>query len=180
MPLARTPITARRASDNAVSSLYGAKWCSTHTPSATRPGPISEALANAFMSEGYPLATIAVDGPSLVEVYPHPALVELAQADKRLPYKAQKVRSYWPDLPPSDRRRLLLETWTQIVDLLDRKIAGVRALLPLPEGADRGAALKAFEDMLDAVVCVWVGVTVLEGRAKPHGDAESAIWIPSS
>lgn len=178
MPLSHMPITARRASDDAVSSFYGAKWCSTHTPSLARPGPIGEALANAFASEGYPLATTTVEGPSLVEVYPHPALVELSNADRRLPYKAQKVRSYWPDLSPADRRWALIETWTKIVALLDREIDGVHALLPLPEDADRGAALKAFEDMLDAVVCSWVGVTVLEGRAVPHGDAVSSIWIP--
>jgi hypothetical protein len=66
------------------------------------------------------------------------------------------------------RRRLLLETWAKTVALLDSEMVGVRALLPLPEGARRGAALKAFEDMLGALVCVWIGVTVLEGRSAPH------------
>jgi predicted RNase H-like nuclease len=179
MPLAHTPITTRRASDNAVSQLYGARWCSTHTPSAVRPGAIGEALASAFIAEGYPLTTQQIEGPSLIEVYPHPALVELAGADKRLPYKAQKVRSYWPDLAPSDRRRALIETWTQIVNLLDREIVDVRAHLPSVDDVARGSTIKAFEDMLDAVVCVWIGITVLEGRATPHGDAESAIWIPN-
>ncbi|GLK68902.1 DUF429 domain-containing protein [Hansschlegelia plantiphila] len=113
-----------------------------------------------------------------MEVYPHPALVELARADKRLPYKVKNVRRYWPELAPVDRQRLLLETWAQIVDLLDREIVGVQALLPAVEEADRGARLKAFEDMLDAVVCVWIGTTVLEGCATPYGDGESAIWIP--
>ena len=178
LPLAHTPITARRASDNAVSQLYGARWCSTHTPSAVRPGPIGEALASAFIAEGYPLATQQIESPSLIEVYPHPALVELAGTDKRLPYKAQKVRSYWPDLAPAERRRALIATWTQIVELLDREIIDVSKLLPTVDDVAPGAALKAYEDMLDAVVCVWIGITALEGRARPHGDAESAIWIP--
>jgi predicted RNase H-like nuclease len=42
----------------------------------------------------------------------------------------------------------------------------------------RGWEMKAFEDMLDAVVCAWIGVTVLEGRARAYGDERSAIWIP--
>ena len=180
MPLAHTPIIARRSSDDAVSRLYGAKWCGTHTPSAARPGPIGAALADAFAAEGFRLATEMVTGPSLVEVYPHPALVELAGANRRLPYKAQKIRSYWPDLTPGERKHALFAIWAQIVKLLDGKIAGTRALLPKNDQSDRGATLKAFEDMLDAVVCVWIGITILEGRAAPHGDADSAIWIPTS
>ncbi len=180
LPLAHTPISKRRASDDAISRLYGAKWCSTHTPSVTRPGPVGEAMTRAFTDEGYPLVTQAITGPSLIEVYPHPALVELATADRRLPYKAQKTRSYWPGLGPAERRRALLDTWEEIVTLLDRQIINTRALLPTIEAAHRGATLKAFEDMLDAVVCAWIGITVLEGRAAPHGDADSAIWVPDS
>jgi predicted RNase H-like nuclease len=33
----------------------------------------------------------------LIEVYPHPALVELCDEPQRLPYKVGKLRSYWPD-----------------------------------------------------------------------------------
>ena len=126
MPLAHTPIDKRRVSDDAVSRFYGAKWCSTHSPSAKRPGPVGETLKRAFAEEGYLLATQAVTTPALIEVYPHPALVELANADKRLPYKVQRVRSYWPDLTGDERRRALLKVWDGIVTLLDAKIAGTR------------------------------------------------------
>jgi predicted RNase H-like nuclease len=65
-----------------------------------------------------------------------------------------------------------------IVGLLDTEIAGAAARLPpLPEDA-AGFALKAYEDMIDAVVCAWVGVAVLERRATAYGDADSAIWVP--
>ena len=44
--------------------------------------------------------------------------------------------------------------------------------------------LKAFEDQLDAVVCAWVGVCILENRAESYGEEQldardSAIWIPT-
>jgi hypothetical protein len=45
MPLSREPITSRRASDRAVNATYSARWCSTHTPSAVRPGKISDMFA---------------------------------------------------------------------------------------------------------------------------------------
>lgn len=69
MPLALEPITARRVSDNKVSSAYGARQCGTHTPSAFRPGPISDNLRRDFEGLGYHLATIEVKTPALLEVY---------------------------------------------------------------------------------------------------------------
>jgi predicted RNase H-like nuclease len=179
MPLAHSPVTCRRVSDNTVSRAYGARHCSTHTPSAVRPGSISDRLTAGFTNVGYALATERVAGPSLVEVYPHPALVELTGEAVRLPYKVAKLRAYWPGLPPRERRLAVIEVWRRITAALNRNIAGVAERLPLPSPDEGGRVLKAFEDKLDAVVCAWVGICVLEGRAQPFGDANSAIWIPS-
>ena len=180
MPLAHHPITGRRASDNAVSSAYGARKCGTHTPSSTRPGRISDELKEGFAQAGYPLRTDLIATPGLIEVYPHPALVELAEAPERLCYKVSRVRSYWPASDATERRRRLFEVWTGIVGLLDKQIMGVAKKLPrIPLAPDaRVTQLKEFEDMLDAVVCAWIGICALEGRAKAFGDQNSAIWIP--
>lgn len=178
MPLSHEPITGRRTSDNAVSQAYGAKLCGTHSPNAARPGAIADRLKDAFGEAGYPLATERLRGQSLIEVYPHPALVELARAEKRLPYKVQKAARYWPKHDAMQRRVALLETWETIVALLDAEIADTRLALGSPSASDRIRDLKAWEDMLDAIVCAWVGITALNGRAVPHGDLISAIWIP--
>jgi predicted RNase H-like nuclease len=179
MPLARVPITGRRVSDNAVSSAYGARGCGTHSPSRARPGLISQQLTAEFDRAGYPLRTLQFSPPGLVEVYPHPALVELAKASMRLPYKLSKIRLYWPAHTADERKALLLREWSQIVDLLEAEIAGVSAALPalLPDASR--AELKSYEDKLDAVICAWSGIRVLEGRAAPFGDQDSAIWIPA-
>ena len=42
-----------------------------------------------------------------------------------------------------------------------------------------GAALKADEDALDAVICACIAVRVLQARAEPYSDEDSAIWIPT-
>jgi predicted RNase H-like nuclease len=178
MPLAQSAITGRRASDNAVSRAYGGRKCSTHSPNAIRPGRISDDLREGFGLAGYPLRTGDAEPPSLIEVYPHPALVELAGAPQRLPYKARKVRRYWPSITPAERRVRLLAQWAAIVALLEDEIAGVSAELPPLGRGERGAAVKAYEDTLDAVICAWVGVCALQGRALPFGDDVSAIWIP--
>jgi len=188
MPLAYSPICSRRCSDNAVSGAYGGRKCGTHSPSAVRPGVISDLLRQRFAEAGYPLKTKmsvapgvieAISSPALIEVYPHPALVELARAPGRLPYKFSKIRSYWRSATPAERRARLIAQWGEIVALLDEKIAGVKSALPPPEPHANGVEMKAFEDVLDAIVCAWVGVCALEGRATPYGNEDSAIWIPA-
>lgn len=178
IPLSKEPILARRISDNAVSTAYGSRKCGTHTPNSHRPGPISDAMRLDFEREGFRLLTTEIISPGLIEVYPHPALVELAEASEQLPYKHGKVRKYWPEDPPVDRRTKLVEVWEYIISLLETKIAGVAALLPMPTLGARGYEMKAIEDTLDAVICAWVGICALEGDVLPYGDEKSAIWIP--
>jgi predicted RNase H-like nuclease len=179
MPLARSPILRRRASDNSVSRAYGGRKAGTHTPNEFRPGPLSEHLRQSFDRAGYPLLTDKMGPVGLIEVYPHPALVELAGASIRLPYKVAKVRSYWPAANRIERRILLYRQWSEIVALIEKQIAGVSAALPPPENSASKTELKAYEDALDSVVCAWVGICALEGQATPFGDENSAIWIPS-
>ncbi|MCV9961959.1 DUF429 domain-containing protein [Pararhizobium sp. BT-229] len=179
MPLAMTPIIDRRTSDNMISKVYGGtKQAGTHSPNEMRPGKLSDELRMGFARVGYPLSVSMPTGRALIEVYPHPALIELAGAVKRLPYKHSKLAKYWKDVVPGARREKLLEVWSQIIGLLDARIQGVTTALPLPSLAARGFEMKAFEDALDAVVCAWVGACVLDGRAKAYGDATSAIWVP--
>jgi predicted RNase H-like nuclease len=179
IPLAYTRVIGRRVSDNAISTAYGARNCGTHTPNPSRPGRISDDMRQGFEQEGYPLQTAVVAPPGLIEVYPHPALVELANARNRLPYKASKVRSYWRTATPIERRALLYKQWTEIVKLLEREIAGVAKALRTLEVNANGWQVKAYEDTLDAIICAWVAVCALERRAKAFGDENSAIWVPS-
>jgi len=180
MPLARGRIAGRRASDNALSSAYGAFKCGTHTPSGARPGPMSDELKEGFDEAGYPLQTSSISTPGVIEVYPHPALVQLADAPERLRYKVSKVRSYWPRSDATARRKFLLQEWAGIIALLETQIMGVTDALPSLPADARGHELKAFEDMLDAVVCAWVAICALEARATPFGDQNSAIWVPNA
>jgi predicted RNase H-like nuclease len=179
MPLARTAIVGRRNSDNEVSRAYGSRKCSTHSPSALRPGRISDDLKHGFEQAGYPLCTGTFIPTCIIEVYPHPALVELSGASERLPYKVNKTGKYWPHLTPSERRASLLKQWRDIITMLEREIMGVSAVFTELELASSGVDMKAYEDILDAIICAWVGVCVLEGRARQFGDEISAIWVPN-
>lgn len=179
MPMAVEPITGRRASDDALSRAYGAKWCAAHSPSSARPGAISDHLRHGFAEAGYGLCISEIAIPGLIEVYPHPALVELCDEPKRLPYKVGKIRSYWPKLSPKHRRSLLEGEWSAIGTVLEAYLLGSEAFCT---GFDLSPAqLKAQEDMIDAIICCICAIRALDGGAHPFaGDDKSAIWVPKA
>jgi len=178
MPLSRQAITRRRRCDDEVSRRYGAKGAATHSPSDKRPGKVSDLLRETFEQLGYALCT-APPARGLIEVYPHPALIEFLGDPRRLPYKAGKIHAYWPGLTVADDRQVKLRTiWARIVEALERRVAGVAEALPSPTPDVRGWRLKAYEDKLDAVVCCAVAVACLEGKAKAYGGEDAAIWVP--
>ena len=113
MPVATVPITARRAADDAISKEFGGRWCSAHTPNATRPGKISTEISEVLYASGYPLVcdgSVDVMSRCLLEVYPHPALLSLLQRDRRIPYKVSKSKQYWRNADEQQRiTNLLLE-----------------------------------------------------------------------
>jgi predicted RNase H-like nuclease len=178
-PLAHRPIVGRRPSDNAISRAYGGRHAGTHSPSATRPGPLADRMRSDFASEGYALQTGAPVANGLIEVYPHPALIELAQAPFRLPYKASKTAKYWPGATLPERRTRLLSQWVAIIAALEPHIDGIANALPPPAPGSTGRSLKAYEDALDAIICAWIGICALDGLARPYGDDDSAIWVPA-
>lgn len=178
MPVATVPIANRRAADKAISTVFGGRGCSVHSPSAQRPGLIGEHLCQEFAARGYPLATTAaVPGscPALLEVFPHTALLALLDADYRIPYKIAKAAKYWPSVPPAGRRANILFEWRRILGALGKTIGAIP--LQLPDAGTHGN-LKRYEDALDALVCAWVGIMYLTGRATAYGDATAAIWSP--
>lgn len=178
MPLALSPIVTRRTSDNLISRVYGARKCSTHTPSPDRPGRISVSMREQASQMGYPLIVDGGPRRGLIEVYPHPALVELAQAPERLPYKVSNMGKYWRALSRLKRREKLFEQWRLITHVLEHNISGCYDRMVLTALSAPIWQLKAYEDRLDALVCAVVAACFFEGRCSPFGDADSAIWVP--
>jgi predicted RNase H-like nuclease len=184
MPLSQKPITGRRTADNLVSTEFGGRGCGTHTPSTTRPGRLSDDLRMAFGDEGYTLTTecsdsFSVPRQSLIEVYPHPALLSLLEAKKRVPYKVSKSGKYWKGSPIPVRIQNLLEQFALILETLGKEIHGIDLTLPSASSCRHLSGLKRYEDALDALICCWVGMRYANKRATPYGDTDAAIWIPA-
>jgi len=187
MPMSTVNIVGRRTADSAISRAFGAKGCSTHTPSANRPGPMAMQIPQLFGQAGYHLSTLATPVgtiPSVIEVYPHPALLALTNSNFRLPYKLSGLSRYWRNVNPTPtvatRKAWLVAEWERIWNALAMTIMALPPFVP-PRAAIAGmtgSQLKAVEDKLDALVCGWVGIKYLAGQCSAYGDATAAIWTP--
>ena len=187
MPLSLLPITKRREADRAVSRAFGGRGASTHSPSAARPGPLSDLLRADFAVHNYPLATKAprprlqptgLAHRALIEVYPHASLLDLAEADYRLRYKVDKRRKYWPDANSDERRRLLISEFAFILESLRKHLHSIELELPVAADAPTFVALKRYEDVIDSLVCAWSALCYWRGEADAYGDETGAIWVP--
>ncbi len=183
MPLASSPLTERRAADNAISRAFGSRGCSTHSPTPDRPGAIGRSISAQLEELGFPLTFSrrpTVDGRAAIEVYPHPALLGLLGRGYRVPYKVSRSGGYWPGKPIAYRIAALLRELGAIRDGLARRLGEIPFELPAPHSVRTLSHLKRYEDSLDALVCAWVGTCLMEGTAEPFGDASSAVWVPTT
>jgi len=145
-----------------------------------------KAYPKQFKAAGYSIVTKA--GPAgramrLVEVYPHSALLTLLGREYRVPYKVAKSHLYWhrckPKLTIAQRIATLLNEFRVISEALVKIVGPVALPLPQADAVPSLAALKRYEDAVDALVCARVGICYLEGSADAYGDETAAIWCPT-
>ena len=110
------------------------------------------------------------------------ALLALLKREKRVPYKVSRSGQYWKDEQLTRRERIerLLEQFQAIKDGLDEHINGIPEFIPEPAEVTTLASLKPVEDMLDGLICAWIGIEHLEGRTVGLGDDTAAIWVPAT
>ena len=82
-----------------------------------------------------------------IEVFPHPAQVNLFNLDRILKYKKGKL---------SDRRLELTKLRNYILNLLPILEPRLKPVI-LPEIPSQGQAMKEVEDLLDSLICAYVG-----------------------
>ena len=180
MPLSTSPITGRRAADDRISRRFGGRGASAHSPSAERPGPLSDSLRADLAAHGFPLATAGGPSrtPALIEVYPHVSLLDLTGENYRLPCKVDKSNTYWPEVGREERIRRLLSQFASILEHLSQHLNGIRLELPAAADVASFEELKRYEDALDSLVCAWSALCYLRREAHPCGDDTAAIWVP--
>ena len=89
---------------------------------------------------------------------------------------------YWKSKHPSRHLRIewLLKEFHAIKDALDEHIRGIPKFIPAPSEVTTLASLKPVEDMLDGLICAWIGIEHLEGRTVGLGDDTAAICVPAT
>ena len=87
IPLSPEAINGRRVADQQVSSSYGGRDASTHSPNKDRPGEISVEIFQQLTEALFIWNGDVSKSKSFIEVYPHTAIIELFKYDYRLKYK---------------------------------------------------------------------------------------------
>ncbi len=174
-PLAVPNHAGRRLCESDLHRVYGARKAGPHSSNRTHLIGVNgrirgEDLTMALASHGFGDPWSGAER-TLLEVYPHPALIEAFGLSERLPYKKGRV---------AERRAGL-----QRLDRLVHRLEGADPPLRTdPLGIDdtvRGRALKSAEDLLDARICAWIAaVWNRHGRdgVELYGGPEGHIAVP--
>jgi predicted RNase H-like nuclease len=97
---------------------------------------------------------------------------------RRVEYKVSKARRYWPSFTVPQRVDALLKEYAAICGAIESAFGPLKIPLPAGGAVQTLASVKRYEDVLDALVCAWVGVEFLAGRTIALGDHTAAIWCP--
>ena len=145
-------------------------------------GAMADQLRTDFAALGVPHHTNGRDQafPALIECYPHVALLALLTRNYRVPYKVSRSGKYWKaeQLIRAERIERPLKQFQEIKEGLNKHISGIPNFIPEPSEVSTLAPLKPVEDMLNGLICAWIGIEHLEGRTVGLGDDTAAIWIP--
>jgi predicted RNase H-like nuclease len=171
--------TGRRRCEAELAVVYGGRKAGPHPSNRSlflsQYGRIrGEDLADRFAACGFG-DPWAGGVRTLLEVYPHPALIEAFGLPERLLYKAKRGVSV-------DGRRTGLRNLARLLEGLagaDPPLRG--AVVGVPDSA-RGRQLKSIEDRLDARLCAWIAAVwnrYGERRVRLFGTAaDGHIAIP--
>lgn len=188
LPLSPYPIIGRRACDNKVSSLYGKMGAAVHSPSADNTA-VSGMVYEQLTVAGYDLLLEANQrcfrSGAFMEVYPHIAIIKMLGLDYRLAYKVQKRSSYWKNYTSEERLENVFNSLELLRDGLNNNIEGVQDIIPpireiVQKVGSSISLIKSYEDMIDAIVCAWMGYKYVIGTATGYGDDHGVIWGPMS
>lgn len=160
-PLVVRNETGTRPCDLALSHAYRKAEAGALPANRRRLGPVvrGEELVKTLTGEGFvfsPAVQRRKPVRQVIEVYPHPAAVELFGLKKTLKYKAKGGRSL------EARRRELLRYRDLLASLRERepplKAEALLCQLEIPRL--RGAELKRTEDLLDALFCAYIALHI--------------------
>ncbi|MDJ0792206.1 MAG: DUF429 domain-containing protein [Acidimicrobiia bacterium] len=144
--------TGKRPCETAVAQAYGSRHAGPHPSNRTLMTRVTgrirgEELVRVLESHGFADPWSESDR-TVLEVFPHPSLIEMFDLDERLAYKKGSV---------ADRRAGLRDLDRLLGTLGDADPPAHFTPVNISDDV-RGKALKNTEDLLDARVCAWVAL----------------------
>ena len=171
-------VTGQRACERELSAHYGKMGASCHSSNLTLyPDAASVELSRKL--EEHDFKHLDTEKWQ-IECYPHPAIIEIFGLPERLKYKKGRVAE-----KKAGQKQLasLIASLSNSPILPLRLNTDVREIIdPAHIDALRGKALKSNEDMLDAIICLYVaGLYAIGAKHRVFGDtAKGYIWVPAS
>ena len=170
--------TGRRPCENELSREYGSRKAGPHSSNRSRLIGLHYGIRGEELAAR--LAVLGFGDPwagserTLLEVYPHPAIIEAFGLEERLIYKAKR------GVTVDDRRRGL-RTLSALLAQLNDADPPLKGPAVVVDETRRGAGLKQVEDQLDARLCAWVAAVWGNDatRVRLYGDRETGhIAVP--
>lgn len=168
--------TGQRPCEKALSRVYGSRGAACHASNTTLyPQADSVALSRQLSREGFQHLG---QTKWQIECYPHPAMIEIFGLERRLLYKKGSVT----------QKRAGQKQLAELIGRLNNS-----PVLPLEIAPDlqiyfdpaeidqlAGRSLKSNEDVLDAVICLYIaGLYALNAQGMVFGDTQAGyIWVP--
>ena len=174
--------TGQRPCETAVSRAYGSRHAGCHSSNLQNHADNAGLrVSSELQQQGYRYLASRTSRWQ-IECYPHPALIEFFELPERLVYKEGK------NLRADDQRRGQKEL-ARLIKKLERSPV-LRLAIPNPLKRDyfspshiarkKGTSLKANEDVLDAVACLYIAGRYQQGQKnRVFGNTESGfIYVP--
>lgn len=177
-PLIIENVIGQRRCEALVGKKYGARKASCHTSNLTLfHDANSVQLSHAIAADGFQHLGLP-SGKWQIECYPHPALIEIFGLNERHPYKKGYV---------NQRRNGQCELARLIRRLTHSEVLSLKIPLSFSKYLEEnhiqnlsGLALKHNEDVLDALICLYIcGLYAIGIHHEVYGNtAEGYIYVP--
>lgn len=166
----------QRGCERNLSQMYGARNASCHTSNTSLyPNAKSVYLSERLIEKGY---LHLAEKRWQIECYPHPAIIEIFLLSERLKYKKGKV---------SEKKTGQIKLASLILELNNSNAVKLVVADKLEKYFNRsyidslaGQSLKNNEDILDSVLCLYIGALYTAGfKGQIFGNKDSGyIWVP--
>lgn len=165
-PLVIANQTGQRSCEQLIGVTYGSRKASCHTSNLRKfPDAAGVLLSSTLAASGFQHLA-PTEAKWQLECYPHPALIEIFGLSERLAYKKGSVQA--KRAGQVELGRLLLSLTASHQAAVELQLDDEHRVYFEPDRICqlRGADLKHNEDVLDAVVCMYIGAIYQAGETE--------------